>query len=117
MRHQGGRRQNLQVMGPLGGLFGDHAVIVRRSVGDRSGIVWDVFLVFCFVVLLIFGFSCFLIFLFSRFITFSFSRSRSRFRSHHFRFHFLVPASDERLGSMSTCVKYAIESKALLIKY
>ena len=42
MRHQGGCRQNLDVMGSLGGLFGDRAGIVRVSVGDRSGIVRDV---------------------------------------------------------------------------
>ena len=105
------------MMGSLGGLFGDYSVIVRRSVGDPSGIVWYVFLVFWFSRSSICSFSRFLIFLFSRFITFSFSRSRSRFRSHHFRFHFLVPTSDELLGSMSTRAMCVAESKGSIIKY
>ena len=80
MRHQGGRRQNLQVMRSLVGLFGDHAVIVRRSVGDRSGIVWDVFLVFwfsCSSNFRVFVFSDFLVFSFYHFLVFSFSFSSS----------------------------------------
>ena len=99
--------------------------IVWRSCGDRSAIGWGSFghrlgCVSRFLVFLFFQFSdfrVFCIFLFSRFITFSFSRSRSRFRSHHFRFHFLVPTSDELLGSMSTRAMCVAESKGSIIKY